>query len=405
MLAFVRDTFFYVVPFLLVLTTVITVHELGHFTCARAFGIAVDRFSIGFGRTGAAWRDRAGVEWRIGLLPLGGYVRFAGDENAAGVPDREDLADLRQRVLAKEGPGADRRYLQFRPVWQRALVVLAGPAANFVLAIVLFAAIFATLGQAETPFSVGAVQPGSAAERAGFLPGDRILAADGHAIGGFDDLASYVAYRDGTPIRFVIERQGEERRIVATPGRRQLETAFGGSQTAGLLGISPHPEGVWRLRRLGPAQALAAGAQETWSVLSTTVFYLGRMIGGQVSPDQLHSVLGMARASGTITRQAVGQSPHDLAMQWAAAAAGLTGFAALISVSIGFMNLLPLPVLDGGHLVFYAYEWVMGRPMPTQAQAAGYRIGLALLVGLMLFATWNDVQRLPLFHLLGSLFS
>ncbi len=405
MMAVLQGVFLNIAPFLLVITVIVTVHELGHFLTARAFGVAIDRFSIGFGKALISWRDRGGVEWRLGWLPLGGYVKFAGDENAASLPDKNDLAEMRSRIIAEEGAGAERKYLHFKPLWQRALVVLAGPAANFLLAITLFSLIFATVGRPVTPFAVASVQAGSAAERAGFRVGDRITAADGEAMNGFEDVLRYVTYRDGVPIDFSVQRGSAAIRILATPGRRQLQTAFGGPQTAGLLGISPRALGPWRYQRQNPIAAVGAGAAQTWQVLDTTIYYLGRMISGHVSADQLHGVFGIARASGAITKAALDQAPRDPGEQALGVLVNLVGFAALISVSIGFMNLLPLPVLDGGHLIFYAYEWIAKRPMATAVQAAGYRVGLALLASLMLFATWNDLRPLRVFHFLDSLFS
>jgi regulator of sigma E protease len=405
MLAFLQNAVTYVVPFLIVLTLIVTIHELGHFLTARLFGVAIDRFSIGFGRAVASWRDRAGTEWRIGWIPVGGYVKFAGDENAASVPDQRDLTIMRAEIGAREGAGAEGKYLVFKPLWQRALIVAAGPTANFLLAIVIFSAIFATIGRAVTPFSVATVQSGSAAQHAGLQVGDRILAADGHRIEGFEELASYVTYRDGVAIDFTVLRGLSRLHIVATPGSRQVQAAFGGLQTVGLLGITPHAESEWRYRRENPIAAVGSGVRETWQVLSTTVFYLGRILTGQANVGQLHSVFGIAKATGAITQQAIDQSPRRLGDQVFAVVVNLAGFAALISVSIGFMNLLPLPVLDGGHLLFYAYEWVAGRPVATAVQSVGYRVGLALLVGLMLFATWNDLQRLRVFRIFGSLFS
>lgn len=405
MMAFLQNALLIVAPFLLVITVIVTVHELGHFLTARAFGVAIDRFSIGFGRALLAWKDRSGVEWRIGWAPLGGYVRFAGDENAASVPDQEDLDSLRSRIIAREGPGAERKYLHFKPLWQRALIVAAGPAANFLLSIALFSLIFATIGDAVSPFRVASVRPASAAERAGFKPGDRIISADGHPVRGFEDLVRYVVYRDGVPIDFTVRRGESKAHLLATPGRQEVKTVFGGTQTAGLLGISPQADGRAGYVHYNPVVAVGMGVNQTWQVLNTTVFYLGRIVTGHVSATQLHSFVGIARASGAITKQAIDQAPHDPGDQALGVIVNLVGFAALVSVSIGLMNLLPMPVLDGGHLLFYAYEWVARRPVAARVQAAGYRVGLALLMCLMLFATWNDLHPLRVFHFFGSLFS
>ncbi len=405
MMAFLQSALLYVLPFLFVITVIVTVHELGHFVMARTFGVEIDRFSIGFGRPLLSWKASSGMQWRIGWLPLGGYVRFAGDDNAASVPDRRDLTSMRAAIVAREGAGAERKYFHFKPLWQRATIVAAGPMANFILSICLFGLLFGTIGEAVSPFRVGSVQAGSPAARAGIMAGDRIVAADGHRLRGFEDLQRYVIYRDGVAIDFSLERGREHFHTIATPRRQLIKTVFGGVQNAGLLGIRPIANGGPAFVRSPPLTALGKGAAQTWDVLGTTVFYLGRMITGQVSARQIHGIVGIAQASGSITRQAIDQAPHDLANQALGVAVNLTNLAALISVTIGFMNLLPIPVLDGGHLLFYAYEGVARRPVAAAVQAAGYRVGLALLLCLMLFATWNDLQPLRVFHFFGSLFS
>jgi len=405
MMAFLQNAFVIIVPFMIMITVIVAVHELGHFLTARAFGVAIDRFSIGFGRALISWKDRGGVEWRVGWLPVGGYVRFAGDENVASVPDRDDLDEMRVRIVAAEGPGAEGKYLPFKPLWQRALIVTAGPAANFLLAIALFSLIFATVGVSSTPFSVATVEPGSAAQKAGFLPGDHIVAADGRRMAGFEDFYNYLTPRDGVAIDFQVQRGGHDLHIVATPAKGQVENGFGGVQDRGILGVRPMAEGPWRYVRVDPLIAIGMGAERTWDTTATTAFYLGRLITGRVSLNQLHGFVGMARASGAITKQAMADAPHRLGDQILEVVVNLVRFAALISVSLGFMNLLPMPVLDGGHLLFYAYEWISKRPLAARVQAVGYRVGLVLLVGLMLFANLHDLPLMRVFRFFGSLFS
>ena len=401
MMAFLLNATFYVLPFLIVITVVVTIHELGHFVTARAFGVAIDRFSIGFGRALLAWKDRRGVEWRLGWLPLGGYVRFAGDDNAASVPDQTDLATMRAAIVEREGPGAERKYLHFKPLWQRALIVAAGPAANFALAVVLFSLCIALFGQPMSATRVE-VDPAGAAARAGFQSGDVLLRADGRPLRSFEDVQFYVQFRAGEPIDFTVGRGGRPLHLVVRPAAVQVSSPFGGAETIGRLGLTA-PLG--RLRRYGPIEALGMGLAKTGEVTATTIFYLGRIVSGQVGADQLHSFVGIAHASGAITKQAVALA-HNAGVSWVIATAFfLIQLAALLSVSVGLLNLLPIPVLDGGHLLFYAYEGVVRRPLRASVQAAGYRVGLALLVGLMLFATWNDLQRLRVFHFFGSLFS
>ncbi|MDO9433337.1 MAG: RIP metalloprotease RseP [Pseudomonadota bacterium] len=405
MIDFTLTALMFVVPFVLVLGLVVTIHELGHFLAAKSFGVAIDRFSIGFGKAIASWTDKSGVEWRIGWIPLGGYVKFSGDDNASSVPDSENLEALRRDIEAQEGREAVLRYFHFKPLWQRAIVVAAGPLANFALAITLFAALLLAFGQFVLPPKIAAVQPGSPAERAGFLPGDLVLKAEGRPIKGFDELAQLVQVRANVPTDFVVERGGREVDIVATPEWAVRTDQVAGERRQGMLGLSPAQSKADYVHvRYNPIQAVAGGVDRTWRTLETTVYYLGRMVTGQVSADQLSGPLGIARISGKVA-QAGAEGAPDVGSMILGGGVNLLQLAAFISVSIGFMNLLPVPVLDGGHLLFYAYEAVARRPVAAKVQAAGYRVGLALLLGLMLFATWNDLQQMRVFKILGGVFS
>jgi regulator of sigma E protease len=401
MVALAQTALSYVAPFLFVLLLVITVHELGHFFAARLFGVAIERFSIGFGRALFARRDRTGVEWRIGWIPVGGYVMFAGDENAASVPDQNDLAAMRREIVAREGPGAERKYLPFKPLWQRAIVAVAGPAANFLLSITIFSVLFMTFGEETLRPRIGAVGAGSPAAAAGFQPGDLITTADGRPIDSFEQLHRIVAIRAGVPMTFVVQRSGRAVELHATPARVALKD--NGSE--GQLGIasSATPADIVR-HRYDPISAVGAGATRTWDVISTTVFYLGRLAEGQESPRQLTSFIGIAQVSHMALVEGA-RGEHGLGAKVVGSVVTLFGLAAFVSVSIGFANLLPIPILDGGHLLFYAYEAVARRPLSARVQAVSYRVGLALLVGLMLFATTNDLQRIHVFRFLGGPFS
>jgi regulator of sigma E protease len=405
MIGFLQSAFFLVVPLMVVITLIITVHELGHFAAGRLFGVAIDRFSIGFGRALASWRDRRGVEWRIGWAPLGGYVRFALDETVASVPDINDLEAMRTRIVAREGAGAELRYHPFKPLWQRAAISFAGPLANFVLAAALFSLLFATVGEAVSPFKVGAVEGGSPAARAGFQIGDRIVAANGRTLPGYFDLKSYLAYRYDVPMTFDVERAGRTIQLRATPAPVNSASGFGWDQTEGVLGVAIARDGPWGFHRLDPLSAVARGTSQTWDVISTTVFELARVATGKASFDQFHGVVGMARVSGAITQRAIAEAPPDLGDKVAGVLVTLISFTGLLSVGIGIMNLLPLPILDGGHLLFYAYEALAKRPLGARIQAASYRVGVALLVGLMLFANLHDLPLARMFHYFGRLFS
>ncbi len=405
MLAALGQVLIYIVPFLLVLTFIVTIHELGHFLVARAFGVKIDRFAIGFGRALYSRTDRHGVEWRLGWIPAGGYVKFAGDLDASSVPDQAGLADLKRRITAERGPAVVRDYYHFKPVWQRMLIVAAGPVANFILAITIFALLFMTLGAQLTPARVGQVQAGSPAAAAGFRPGDLITAVDGRAIEDGGEVTRAVMLSSGDPLRFTIERTGRTVELVAVPERRMENDPIAGRIQVGRIGVmlEPRREDI-RHVRYNPAEAVVAGTRQTVDVIGSTLKYLGRLVTGRESGDQLSGPIGIAKASGSLTNMAVQANPDPTAT---AINLGLTlvNLAAILSIGIGFLNLMPIPVLDGGHLVFYAYEAVARRPVAARFQEAGYRVGLALLAGFMLFATWNDLQKLNIFQFLGGLVS
>ena len=405
MLEFLGSALSYILPFLAVLTLVVTVHELGHFWAARACGVAVDRFSIGFGKAILSWTDRKGVEWTVGWLPLGGYVRFAEDESAStSIPDRNTLEMLRADIRRREGPGAERRYFHFKPVWQRAFIVAAGPLANFLLAIVLFSGLVAARGEMVLPPRIDAVAWFSPAEQAGFRKGDTIIEADGKKIDNFADIFEIVMFNAAVPLDFVVERDGREVRIRATPQRVERTDPTGVSQKMGYLGLQPPPFSEATRRGFGPLEAVGNGAERTWDVVATTGKYLGRLVMGRESPEQLSGPLRIAHASGSVA-SAGADTGVSFGQKAVGVATNLIFLAGILSVGIGLMNLLPVPVLDGGHLVFYAYEAAARRPVGAGVQAASYRVGLVLLLGLMVFATWNDLNQLRVFQYLGGLFS
>jgi regulator of sigma E protease len=400
MLAFLANAALYVVPFLLLITVIVTIHELGHFLVARACGVAVDRFSVGFGRTIVAIRDKWGVEWRIAWLPLGGYVRFSGDDNAASVPDQQDLSELKTSIALREGVGAEKRYFYFKPLWQRALVVAAGPVANFLLSIALFAVLFGCFGEWSPSLQLAKVTDGTAAAGAGLRPGDVITAVDGQSLSRWDDFETYVRDRPNTPIRLAITRAGQSLEIAATPGVEFEPSPAGGVVRIGMLGVNPKETKL----TYNPLQAVGRGADMTWTIVAKTGYYVTRMLEGKADWP-FSGILGAAHVTGAVTKEAVDISNTEHVSLGLTLAIQYTYLAALLSTSIGLVNLLPIPVLDGGHLLFYAYEAVARRPLPAAAQAAGYRVGLALLIGLMLFTTWHDLQRMQVFHFFGTLFS
>jgi len=394
-----------IASFLLVLTFIVTIHELGHFLVARAFGVKVDRFAVGFGKAVASRTDRHGIEWRLGWLPLGGYVKFSGDLDATGVPDRAGLEAMRQALTAKHGPGAERDYLYFKPLWQRALVVAGGPFANFVLAIFIFTLLFSLVGVELRPARVMQVQAGSPAAAAGFQQGDLITHVNGKLIADGGEVTRVVALSSGDPVRFTVERGGQAVQLTATPERRVETDRIAGRVTVGRIGLGlGSTRDEIRHVRYGPIAAVGQGVRETGAILNTTLTYIGRIFTGRESGDQFSGPLGMAKATGSLTTAAVEANPAPGAMAINLILT-LTTLAAILSIGIGFLNLLPIPVLDGGHLLFYGYEAVAKQPVSARFQEMGYRAGLALLAGFMLFATWNDLQKLNIFQFLGGLVS
>lgn len=362
----------YLIPFLFVLTTVVFVHELGHFLVARWCGVRVKAFSIGFGPELFGFDDRHGTRWKLSAIPLGGYVRFFGDEDAASTPDRETLDALTPEERNTTFFG--------KSVWQRAAIVAAGPIANFILAIAIFAAIFTLYGREVTTARVDQVVAGSVAEKAGFRPGDLIRTIDGSRIETFNDLQRIVSTSADRPLTIVVERDGAPVTLEATPERREVTDRFGNIHRIGQLGLSRDTSGGnVTVERYSLPEAIVMGAEETWMVVDRTFAYIGGLFAGRESTDELGGPIRVAQVSGQVATLGF---------------VALVNLAAILSVSIGLLNLFPVPMLDGGHLLFYLVEAVRGRPLSPRVQDFGFRIGLAAIVMLMLFTTFNDIWRL-----------
>lgn len=361
----------YLIPFLFVLTVVVFVHEMGHFLVARWCGVGIKAFSIGFGPEIFGFNDKYGTRWRVAWIPLGGYVKFIDDENAASA-GQKSLESL---------PEADReKTFQGKTLGQRAAIVAAGPIANFIFAILIFTAVFSIFGERMTTPRVDAINPDSAAERAGFQPGDLITSIDGTKIENFTEMQRIVATSPGQELHFVVERDGKSIDLTATPERKEITDRFGNSFKIGLLGIqrSASPDD-WTLKRHDPATAFVMGIKECYFVVSRSLGYLYDVIKGREDADQLGGPLRIAQVSGQVA---------------SAGFLALVNLAAIISVSIGLINLFPIPMLDGGHLLFYGIEAVRGKPLSETTQEIGFRIGLAFVLMLMIFATWNDLIHL-----------
>jgi regulator of sigma E protease len=362
----------FIIPFLFVLTIIVFFHELGHFLVARWCGIKVLVFSIGFGPELVGFNDRHGTRWKISAIPLGGYVKFFGDDNAASVPDANAIAAM----------NADERQVSFfhKSVAARAAVVAAGPIANFLLAIAIFATIFTIYGKQETAARVDQVNADSAAAAAGFQPGDLVLSINGRTIESFRDMQEIVSLSADERLEFVVERGGSTVKLQATPRLTEEKDMFGNVYRIGRLGLTQTntPQDV-RVRKFGPIAAIGEAGKQTWFVVDQTFSYIGKLLVGRASTQELGGPLRIAQMSGQ------------------AASLGFTflmNWAGLISVSIGLLNLFPIPLLDGGHLLFYAIEAVRGRPLSERVQEVGFRIGFAIIVMLMIFTVWNDVSHL-----------
>ncbi len=361
----------YLIPFLFILTIVVFVHEMGHFLVARWCGVGVKAFSIGFGPEIFGFNDKHGTRWRVAWIPLGGYVKFIDDENAASA-GQKSLESL---------PEADRdKTFQGKSLGQRAAIVAAGPFANFIFAILIFTAVVSIFGERITAAKVDAINPDSAAERAGFQPGDVIKSIDGTTIANFSDMQRIVATSPDRELRFVVDRDGKPVDLTATPERKEITDRFGNTFKIGLLGIqrSASPDD-WTLKRHDPATAFVMGVKECYFVVSRSLGYLYDVIKGREDADQLGGPLRIAQVSGQVAT---------------AGFLALLNLAAIISVSIGLINLFPIPMLDGGHLLFYGIEAVRGKPLSETTQEIGFRIGLAFVLMLMIFATWNDLIHL-----------
>jgi regulator of sigma E protease len=362
----------YVVPFLFVLTIVVFFHELGHFLVARWAGVKVLAFSLGFGPELFGFNDRHGTRWRVSAIPLGGYVKFFGDDSEASTPSSEAL-----KVMTEE-----ERKVSFhgKKVGPRAAIVAAGPIANFILAIVIFAALFTFFGKPSQSARVDSVQENSAAATAGFKSGDVVSAIDGDPIESFNDMQRIVSTKAGTPLVFTVKRGESVVTLHGTPELREMKDAFGNVHRVGVLGITRATSaGDTVSKPVDPATAVWLGVKETWFVVDRTVSYIGGVFTGRENADQVGGPIRIAQISGQVAT--IGLS-------------ALIHLAAVLSVSIGLLNLFPVPLLDGGHLLFYAVEAIRGRPLSDRSQELGFRVGLALVLMLMIFATYNDILHL-----------
>lgn len=356
------------IGFLFALTVVVFIHEMGHFLVARWCGVTVKAFSIGFGKEIFAFHDRHGTRWRVAWIPVGGYVKFMDDENAASAPSRDAL----DRMTEEERKGA----FQLKPLWQRAAVVAAGPIANFLLAILIFTIMLSIFGNRTMEPRVGRVAPESPAAAAGFQPGDLIIAINGAPVDGFATVQQVVSTNVGRELAFEIEREGARQVLKVTPALRELDDAIAGKHRRPVIGIEASGETSRIVTRdVGPIEALGLATQRTWDIAAGTLSYIGDVFTGRQGAEQIGGIVRIADTAGKFAALGLPE---------------LILFTAFISVSIGLVNLFPIPLLDGGHLLFYAIEAVRGRPLSESAQEFSFRIGLTLIVMLMVFGFYND---------------
>lgn len=373
----ISETWNYLWAFLVVLTVVVFFHELGHYLIARINGVRVQTFSIGFGPEIVGWTDRKQTRWKISLIPLGGYVKFFGDAGAASQPG-DELPELSEEERAVS--------FHHKRLHQRAAVVFAGPFANFILAIVLLAILFATVGQQFTAPDVLEVVPGSAAEEAGIAPGDVFREIDGSVIERFEDIVAIVIEAPGRPLEVMVERAGAPKFLTVTPREVQVEDRFGTVRLIGQLGIRGGRVGFVKH---DPGTALWLGFKQTFVFTGETLKAVGQMISGRRSTDDLSGPLRIAQISGQVAEQGL---------------ASLVFFMAILSINLGLINLFPVPLLDGGHLLIYGIEAVRGRPLGARALEMVFRVGLGLIVLLIGFVLWNDFKNLGVVQWVGNLF-
>jgi regulator of sigma E protease len=362
----------YVLPFIFVMSAIVFFHEFGHYIVGRRCGVKIEAFSLGFGPELYARVDKLGTRWRLAAFPLGGYVKIYGDVNAASAPDLAGLEAM--------SPGERARTLTGQPLRNRAAIVAAGPIANFILAFVIFTALFMIFGRYEQTARIGRVEVGSVAERAGFLPGDLVKSINGAPVATFQDLQQATMLNTGLPMTFVVERAGGEARLNATPEIAVVDQGPLGKRRMGHLGIVSSGDAAdARFERCAPPTCAVWGGEQVWFIVKATGAYVGGLIAGRESADSLSGPIAVSQIAGEMAKI----SPWQL-----------FSLAALFSVSVGLMNLLPIPLLDGGHLMFFALEGLRGRPLSERVQQIGLRVGIAFVALLVIFTTSHDILRL-----------
>ncbi len=364
------------IPFLALILVVVFIHEYGHYYFAKKYGVGVTDFSIGFGKELFGWNDNSGTRWKICLLPLGGYVKFFGDRNVFSQSDQEE-------VLKKYSEADQRKLFILKPLYQRSLIVFGGPLANFLLAIVIFASIYMFVGKDFTPAVINEVQKDSPAQVAGIIENDIVLEIDGNEVKSILDVSKFISLSTSEFIDFKVLRIDQEILLKVKPNSINSDDGLGNTVKKRVVGIklSPYNNQVNHVK-LGPAKALYYSISEVYFVTTSTLKYMGSIIAGSGDSSQLGGPIRIAKITGQVAE--FGIIPFLSIM-------------AYISISLGLINLFPIPLLDGGHLMFYAFEKILGRPLSQKTQEGFFRIGMFLLLFLMFFATFNDLKDLGLF--------
>lgn len=393
-----------IIPFLIVISVIVTIHEYGHYGVARLFKTRIERFSVGFGKIIWSRRDKNNVEWAISAIPLGGYVKFAGDENITSMmPSVEELEASRKHIIATEGSDAVLDYFHFKPLWQRFLIILAGPVANFILAIFVFFVLALSFPKVTVPPKIVAIAEGSAAQKAGLRIGDLITEVDGKAVKSTEEVAMIIALRAKDTVRIDVLRDNSPTFVYAAIERATIQAEGSTSRAkAGRLGVTMQAEPIYT--RLNVTEAFVEGVNKTYKVLETNMTYIGRIFVGKENGDQMSGILGMTKVSGDIAKS-VSSAEISLERKILLSVVNYASLIAYISIGVGFINLVPIPPLDGGHLLMYSYQAITRKTISTQIQSFISYIAIFLVIGLMLFALVNDFNNTGLTHYFKGLFS
>ena len=366
----------YIIPFLILIMIVVFIHEYGHYYFAKRYGVGVTDFSIGFGREIFGWNDKSGTRWKVCWIPLGGYVKFFGDRNVFSQTEQ-------QEIINKYSEDDRQKLFILKPLYQRSLIVAAGPLANFFLAILIFTMINMFVGKDMTPAIIDEVQKDSPAFVAGMKKNDKIIYIDKKKVESILEVSTFINISTSETIEFVVLRNDQEISLLVKPNLVDGKDSLGNSVKKRMIGIRLSPfNNEYKKQPLGPTKAIYYSVKEVWFVTTTSLNYLGKMITGSADSSQLGGPIRIAKITGQVAEHGI---------------IPFLSIMAYISISLGLINLFPIPMLDGGHLMFYLIEKILGRPLSQKVQEGFFRIGLFLLFSLMFFVTFNDLKDLGLF--------